>query len=253
MYPFLFCGALAASLCQFIIPRICGASPPRLPPKQVDLSFVKIGETSRDQVLERLGWIDTGVADPSFFLGRWADNSWGLAWEAASYFTAAGGYNQIWKAHNVVIDFDGNTIVSGITAFPDKSMLATLAPRLRPASGHTLDLSAPITIPVEYIRDLGHESHAGDLILSREELEFLESPNGTKKQKYNFKTSVENVTRMTLGSSDPAQPGEPCVVLHFQQRIPVGKQMTILAKLADTALLVQYFAKDGSLVHTKGE
>jgi hypothetical protein len=63
------------------------------PPKQIDLSFVKIGETSRDQVLERLGWIDTGVANPSFFLGRWADNSWGLAWGAASYYTAAGGYN----------------------------------------------------------------------------------------------------------------------------------------------------------------
>ena len=217
------------------------------PPKQVDLSFVKVGETSRDQVLQRLGWIDTGLHEQNFFLGRWAENSWGIAWAAGSYYTATGGYNQVWKAHNVVIDFDDQAMVSGIATFPDKELLATLAARLSPASERTLDLSVPITIPILYTRDLGYESHAGNFLLSQEELEFRESPNGNKKQKYNFKTPPGNVTRVTMGSSDPAQPEQVCAVLHFRQKTAVGKQMTIYTKAADTALLLRYFAQYGSL------
>jgi hypothetical protein len=221
------------------------------PPKQVDLSFVKKGETSRDQVLERLGWIDTGLDEQNFFLGRWAENSWGIAWGAASYYTATGGYNQVWKAHNVVIDFDDKAMVSGLATFPDKELLATLAARMSPASGRMLELSVPNTIPIQYTRDLGHESHAGNLILSLEELEFLESPNGNKKQKYNYKTPVRSVSDLTMGFSDPAQPEQVCAILHFSRKTPVGKQMTIYAKVADTALLLRYFAEYGSLVQAK--
>ena len=61
-------------------------------PPQVDLTFVKLGETPRDEVTERLSWIDTGVAGKNFFVGRWAENNWGVAWGAASYPYMGGGF-----------------------------------------------------------------------------------------------------------------------------------------------------------------
>ena len=45
------------------------------PPNQVDLTFIKVGETSHDEVSKRLSWIDAGVDAKAFFAGRWAENS----------------------------------------------------------------------------------------------------------------------------------------------------------------------------------
>ena len=214
------------------------------PPKQVDLTFIKVGETSHDEVSKRLSWIDAGVDAKAFFAGRWAENSWGVAWGAASFPYAGGGYNEIWKTHNVIIDFDDQSLVKGVTHFADKGIIAILSTRLNQASEPTLDRTVPIKMSIEYLRPIeSNKAHLGDLILGENELEFLESPDGNKKGKYSFKTAKQNINHITMGMSEPSEPEQICVVLHFKQKTRVGKQMSIRVTLAETAALIKYLAE----------
>ena len=208
------------------------------------MAFIKVGETSHDEVSKRLSWIDAGVDGKAFFAGRWAENSWGVAWGAASFPYAGSGYNEIWKTRNVIIDFDDQFLVKGVTHFRDKDIIAILSTRLKQASEPTLDRTVPIKMSVEYLRPFeSNEPHLGELILSKDELEFLESPDGNKKGKYDYKTSRPNVTHLTMGFSDPSHPQQICVVLHFKQKTRVGKQMSIRVTLVQTAVLIKYLAE----------
>jgi len=212
-----------------------------IPPRQVDLTFIKVGETSHGEVSKRLSWFDTGIGGKAFFAARWAENSWGVAWGAASFPYAGGGYNEIWKTHNVIIDFDDQFLAKGVTHFADKDIIAILSTRLKQASEPTLDLTVPIKMSIGYLRPFeSNKAHLGDLILSEEELEFVGSPDGNKKGKYDYKTSRQNITHLTMSFSDPSQPQQICVVLHFKQKTRVGKQMSIRVTLAETAALIKY-------------
>jgi hypothetical protein len=213
------------------------------PPRQVDLTFIKVGETSHEEVSKRLSWIDAGVDGKTFFAGRWAENSWEVLWGAAAYYYAAGGKNEIWKTHNVIIDFDDQSLVKGVTHFADKNIIAIFSPRLKHASEATLNLTAPIKMSIDYVYDSASKQAPGDLILSEGELEFLEAPLGNQKGKYSYKTSRQNVTHMTMGVSDPSLPQQICVILHFKQKTRVGKQMTIRVTMAETAVLIKYLTK----------
>ena len=214
------------------------------PPKQVDLTFIKVGETSHDEVSKRLSWIDAGVDAKAFFAGRWAENNWGVAWGAASFPYTAGGYNEIWKTHNVIIDFDDQSLVKGVTHFADKGIIAILSTRLKQASEPTLDRTLPIKMSIEYLRPMeSNKAYLGDLTLSEDQLEFLESPDGNKKGKYSYKTAKQNISRITMGMSEPSEPQQICVVLHFKQKTRVGKKMSIRVTLAETAALIKYLAE----------
>jgi hypothetical protein len=59
--------------------------------KKLDLEFIKVGATTREEVGQKLGWVDAGIKDDKLFLGHWADSSWVVAWAAGGGYSAAGG------------------------------------------------------------------------------------------------------------------------------------------------------------------
>ena len=215
-------------------------------PKQLDLTFIKLGETSRDEVTQRLSWIDTGVSGKNFFVGRWAENSWAVLWGAAAYYSANGGYNQVWNTHNVIIDFGDESVVTRVEQFKDKYIIANLAQRIRQAQEAKLDLSVPIKVPIRNSCFNDVNGYPGNFILSRDELEFLESPTDKNgKQKHSYKTPAENVTGITMGFDDPSQPQQICAVLHFRQKTRAGKKMSFRVDLVGTVSLVKYVTEYG--------
>ena len=215
-------------------------------PKQVDLTFIKLGETSRNEVVQHLGWIDTGASGKNFFVGRWAENSWALLWGAASYPAVNGGYNQVWNTHNVIIDFDEKSVVVGVEQFKDKYIIDNLAQRISQAQEAKLDLSVPIKVPVQNSCFDDANGYPGDLILSSDELEFLESvTNKHGKQGHSYKTPATNVTKVTMGFDDPSQPQQICAVLHFRQKTRTGKKMSFRVNLSGTAALIKYVTEYG--------
>ena len=55
--------------------------------KQLDLSFIHVSKTNRDEVAEKLAWMDTGVKHPRLFWGRWY-----RSYRGAAYPIDAGGF-----------------------------------------------------------------------------------------------------------------------------------------------------------------
>ena len=62
--------------------------------EETRLEFIKVGSTTREEVEQKLGWVDTGIKDDRLFIGRWAESSWGVAWAAGGGYSAAGGCSQ---------------------------------------------------------------------------------------------------------------------------------------------------------------
>lgn len=71
-----------------------------------------MGVTTRQEISQKLDWADSGIVGDNFFIARWAENSRGVAWAAVGYYAANGGYNEVWKVRNAVIDFDERAIVT---------------------------------------------------------------------------------------------------------------------------------------------
>ncbi len=155
--------AWIAVLCAYFCG--CAAVPMRVPTKarnvsgevgkKLDMDFIQVGSTKREEVGQKLSWINTGVKDERVFVGRWADSSWGVAWAVAGYTYAASGWNRSWTTHTLVLGFDENGVVRQMSVVPDKDVLRTLSEQVSKDSSSSLDLSTPIKVPVEYYSKIG--------------------------------------------------------------------------------------------------
>lgn len=45
--------------------------------KKIDITFVQADKTTREEVVERLGWMDSGVKEDRLFVARWASSESG--------------------------------------------------------------------------------------------------------------------------------------------------------------------------------
>jgi len=208
--------------------------------KKLDLEFIKLGTTTREEIDQKLGWINVGLKDDRIFLGRWADSSWGVAWAIGSYTGAAAGWNRKWTIHNLVLYLDEKGIVQQKLLIPDEEIISTLSELILRDPGRSLNLSAPIQLPVEYGRSSKHI--AGTLLLGKDDFMFL-GDRKTSILAYDFKTSPQNIShlrvrkRVASNSEDPHDVG---VMIYFKQGISVGNKITVQMNLPDTVTLLIY-------------
>ena len=215
--------------------------------KKLDLEFIKVGTTTREDVVQKLGWVDTGVKDDKIFVGRWAQSSWGVAWAAGGGYSAAGGWNRSWKTHNLVLAFDEKGAVQQMSLVPDKDIVNTLSERISKDPGSPLDLSVPIEAPVEYIRSGKH--FLGTLTLSKDDLGFLEDRETGSKVAYDFKTSPQNISHLSMGdwvASNSAHPENVVVTVHFRQKTAVGNKLATRADVPTMMILLKYIRQTRS-------
>jgi len=246
--------ALTAFVCVYccgcIIP-IHNAKKTRVPSgletkSTVDPSFIKVGQTSREEVVEKLGWADTGVEDDRFFICRWSESSWAALWILGGPGAAEAGSYRQWNDHNLLIEFDEKGVVQQTTYFPDKEFLATFSSLVAKYPTHTLDLSVPIEVPVarEY-RTL----YFGKLVLGADSVAFVEKPEFRAKGKHDFQTTPENLRDIAISGWAESYKKEPQQVIdtiHFKQHTKIGNQMTIRTDLPTTMTLLKYIAQIGS-------
>jgi hypothetical protein len=215
--------------------------------KKLDVEFIKVGTTTREEVGHKLGWVDTGVKDDKLFLGRWADSSWGVAWAAGGGYSGAGGWNRSWTAHNLVLDFDEKGVVQQMSVVLDKDIINTLSERISKDPSRSLDLSVPIEAPVEYIRP--GKQFLGTLILSKDDFTFLEDRGTGSKVAHDFKTSPENISHLSMGSwvaSDSSHPENVVVTIHFRQKTPAGSKLAVRVDMPTTMILLKYIRQTQS-------
>lgn len=149
--------------------------------KNIDLSFLHSGQTTRAEVQERLKLIDTGYQGDHFFLGRWSSSVWG-AWV---FLLWSGEGGRVWKSGNLLVEFDDAGIVKRFEPFDDAKALRHLAPV---AADMPLQLESPLELPVKYWKTEALLV-AAKIVLSKGTFDFEELGKHKKKHKFSLPAS----------------------------------------------------------------
>ena len=209
--------------------------------KKLDLDFIKVGSTSHEEVLQKLGWVDAGIKNDKLFVGRWADSAWGVAWVAGGGYSGTAGWNRSWTTHDLILDFNDQGITEGMSFVSDKDIGRMLDRQLSKHPSGPLDPATPIILSVEYVRSGTHVP--GILTLGRDDLKFLQKGGVDSKVAFDFKTLPANLSHLTTGNTVASHSSHPeyvVVTVHFKQKTPVGRKFTVQVDLPTTATLLQY-------------
>jgi hypothetical protein len=160
--------------------------------KNVDLTFIHPGQTTRDQVRDKLKLLDTGYQGDHFFLGRWSSSTWG-GWMVAVGIPPGGfgGGGRVWKSGNVLVEFDDAGIVKRSEPFDDTKALRVLAPV---AENTPLPLTAPLELSVQYWNAVSVGRVPAKIVLSPGSFDFEEL--GDRKNKQKFSLPAKDVLRL---------------------------------------------------------
>jgi len=83
--------------------------PPTVNDREVDLSFIKPGQSTRQEISKQLAMIDAGYGSQHFFWGQWVSSSVNPAWVIEKVVPTSGSQEdstRIWSQNNVLVTFD---------------------------------------------------------------------------------------------------------------------------------------------------
>ncbi|MGH9794043.1 MAG: hypothetical protein ACRD5G_04650 [Candidatus Acidiferrales bacterium] len=211
---------------------------------KTDLDFIQVGTTSREEVVQKLGWTDTGIKDERLFVGRWVSSSSGL------FGVGGGDFDRHWGGRNLLIEFDEKGVVKQYSVFGDKELVKQLSAWVTQRPDRLLDLSRPIEIQVKHYRRRGHSSDKGALVFAEDSFEFREDL-GTS---HNFKISPTKISQLSFSGlvdkaplgQKPPDPRHISLTLHFTEKTTVGKKMTLHMNVPAIMSLVKYLAQTRS-------
>lgn len=250
-------GSLPFSLCQGCI----AAAPMRAPTHNIGasgagsngklaLDFIQAGKTGREEVIQKLGWTDTGLKDDRLFLGRWASSSWAVysavvvPGGGADGATGVGtdAWNVHWGTHNLLIDFDEKGVVKQYRVFPDSELVKELAAWVAESPNRSLDLSKPMEIPV-LLRGPKDRHFNGTLVLDNDSFGFRED---VTRGMHNFRIAPKQIRTLSLAPPADGHPRYMNGTIHFAEKTPVGNEATIRVDMPTVMVLVKYLAQTRS-------
>ena len=201
--------------------------------REIDLTFLRVGLTTREEVQEKLQGIDTKVDDRSLFWGRWESSGWAWAPMVAPYLGSRG-----WAPQNVLITYDQAGRVKEWKIVKDKQLLKELDVLL---GNVPLESSEPVHLYVK-VQCACHDVE--EMILSSENLEYRGSRSLTIGRR--------NLTGLSVGpevlpATDPTirpqpqpDPSRLWVKIQFAKRTIRRMSLTVGVDPAGFLLLRDY-------------
>lgn len=210
---------------------------------KIDLGFIQAGKTNRDEVIQKLSWMNRDIKDQRFFLGRWSSSSWGTDLIVAMPALSGVGYDKWdrhWGSHNILVEFDDKDVVKRYRVFPDSELVRELSARVAENPGPPLDLSKPIKVSIQHLYG-PKKSSFGEFLLGIDSLSYCEDGD---EPKHDFQISPKEIQDFRLAGSrvqDSAQWSDQTIYL--SRRTAVGQKMTIRLRVGDLMLLVKYLSQ----------
>ncbi len=209
---------------------------------KIKVNFIQVGSTSRADVLNNLGWINTGIQEENFFWGRWTSSAWRWVWAVGAGGGGALGSNRVWGSHNLLVEFDEKGLVKSYSVFNDGAILKRLCATLTQRMREPLNLSPPIEIQVQHRHAREAQYEPAKLILDKESFEFKEF---TKKS-HSFEISPAKITRFSHASTfvrDPSSNASIIYSVHFGVKTNAGKKITLALGPKALMVLARYFVQ----------
>ncbi len=215
---------------------------PQGPVKKIDLSFLRPGETTRSEVLEKLKPIDTGFQSDHFFLGRWDTSKWGGWAFVAGSNSAAGGTKRFWHDVNFMAEFDDKGTLKRDEIFPDKVLIEKLAPIVGESNLLLGTERSEIAIQFSYQRIV-----PGKIILTASSMEFIEESKAKKPWHFTVPRGQLSAVGLSvlIRAPDPVYVSE---VLHFSGNLkqfggPRGKRLYLRITVPDLVTVLSYISQ----------
>ena len=201
--------------------------------QNVQMDFLKVGVTRREEVREKLKPVDTGVRSERFFVGRWTSSTWGwIIW-------VDGGRQ--WATTNLLIEFDENGVAKRFEMVPDKDLSRALGPvaeeRKRSDPAERVELS---------VWELNSKAQ---IILANDNLEFLETRWNEKP--LHFTIAASKILSIRSTGSIQENPVYCLQEIRFTDALkplggPRGKRIFVWTTVPDLVTLLSYtHAKSG--------
>jgi len=217
--------------------------------KNIDLSFLTPGQTTRAEVKDKLKLIDTGYQGDHFFLGRWSSSTSG-AW-------GPGFAGRVWKSGNLLVEFDDAGVVKRFELFDDAKALRYLAPV---AADTPLQLASPLELPVKYylseVWQLGDAKSGGPMaeqlvdakiVLSKGTFDFEELGERKKKQKFSLpaRAVLRVETPVIIRFPDPTYISQRLHCARDLKQIggPSGRDINLQVTMPQLVTLMSYVAQ----------
>ncbi|HTR22665.1 MAG TPA: hypothetical protein VMI10_01680 [Terriglobales bacterium] len=252
----LSCAVLQGCVAPARLPaRAQGPSGDRIEKKDIDLAFLQVGATHRQDALAHLAAVNTGYVSPRMFWGRWIESKWGYWWiviAPASEGAGDGDVKRKWHARNLLLTFDGAGLLSSKVLIEDeRSFWPELHRQL--ADAPPLDLSKPMPIELS-------NNETGPLLLTKEGIEVDRTRNRfhgaldlapahyESQSKELAHISPSMVVRIShdgaLGIKEHAS--STCHTLHLSQKTVLGRRLHVCADAPNLVALLQYLQQTGS-------
>ena len=215
--------------------------------KNLDLSFLHPGQTTRAEVKEKLKLIDTGYQGDHFFLGRWSSSSWG-GWAVYPGLPPGGlgGGARAWKSGNLLVEFNDAGIVKRFALFDDTKALRQLAPV---AAVTHLRLESPVELPVKFWETTAAHPVDAKILLSKATFDFEELGELKKKHKFSLPASevLRVETPLSIRDPDPTYTSQRLRCARNLGKIggPSGRDLNLEVTLPQLVTLMSYTAQGG--------
>lgn len=192
------------------------------------LEFMRVGSTSREEVLLKLGEPDAVRKDERYYLYRWVTVHGYLIW--ATYGGGDGAEHIGKKRYDLLMEFDDQGIIK---RYGDIEEWA------RKGRGQKdLDLSTPIEIPVTHQHRWAPDKDA-TLILGKDFFEF-------RDPSHHFRISPEKIILIRPSSEDDNQwaAGLLSYNIHFSEETEAGERIRIRVDLFSLPILLEYLRQN---------
>ena len=227
----LLCGCIGATRLPI---RAVDASGNKINHREIDLNFLQVGRTERDEVDHQLSMVSTAYDNPRLFWGRWSESRWGYWWVAGAPcdHCLAGDGHRLWRIKNLLVTFDANGLVTGKETVDDNKVWGSLRARIAEIHPPTLDITQPIRITLA----------SPDPIAIQMTLNSLEFERPPDSRKPNVAVATANLARFrhnSLADSDPFS-SVTCHTLELTEKSTFGKKIKFCAEASQMGILFEY-------------
>lgn len=194
-----------------------------LPKLSADYTFIKEGQTSRQEVLQRLGWADVGLEENRLFWGRWSASSSGLASSSVLVMARPGiGPERARKGaiHNLVVEFDESAVVVRVANVKDEDIVRELIAWSQRSGQGPTDLSSLIRNSYPAGTKGWLSRHDGSMYLKADSIDFFDSTTHTW-----FKASRDDILSLKLKSKAGVYPS---LTLKFKEKTAWGNEIDVV-------------------------
>lgn len=218
-----------------MVKRQRGISGQQVAENSFDPLSVKIGATTRSEVLDKLSVINTGLDTPHFFWGRWATSKWGYVFVAGGPGAGVGDNGRIWGIHNLLVTFDEHGVAQTVQLMDDGLPLWREIIK-QSKSTPPIQMSIPISLKFSYFHDdINIVTFSANLV--NVDLEY------GKVKTWTF--FPDKIRRLSHYSAPDARnhPGRSCHILHLSEKTPIGQKITFCADAPDLFATFRYLQR----------